>query len=141
MGGRLDGRPSWRLLWASSRPLSIAVLAWAVLDIIDGPLVVVALGAVVGAVPGAIEHGMASSDGDLLIFALLVAALVYGFSLVLDPIGAALGTAARQRITGRLQARLLAAVSGPIGVAHLENTEVLDRLARRRGHLDRVLSR
>jgi hypothetical protein len=49
---------------------------------------------------------------------------------VLDPVGAALGTAARVRITGRLQARLLTAVSGPVGVGHLEDAGVLDRLAR-----------
>ena len=43
-GSKLSGRQSFRLLWASSKPLSAAVLAWAALDTVDGPLVVAALG-------------------------------------------------------------------------------------------------
>src|SRR5262245_28959556 len=99
-GSKLSGRQSWRLLWASSRPLSLAVLAWAVLDTLDGPFVVAALGFVVGAVPQAVADGMSSAAGDRLIAALVVAAVLYAASLILDPIGSALGTAASQRITG-----------------------------------------
>ena len=134
-GGRLDGRPSWRLLWGSSRPLGIAVLAWAVLDIIDGPLVAFAFGYVVGAVPAAVTDGMSSAAGHRLVVALLVAALVYAFSLVLAPLGTALGTAVKQRVTGQLQARLLSAVTAPATVAHLEDQDTLDRLANAEGSL------
>ena len=134
-GERATGRQAWSLLWASSRTLSVLVVAWVVADALAPPLVVVTLGTVVGEVPGAVEHGMGSADGRRLVAALLVAALVYAFSLVVDPVGGALGTAARARITGRLQERLLAAVSGPVGVAHLEDSDVLDRLARAEGSL------
>jgi ATP-binding cassette subfamily B protein len=134
-GNRISGRQSWRLLWASSKPLSIAVLAWAALDTFDGPLVVASLGYVVGAIPGAIEDGMSSAAGDRLIAALVIAALLYAASLILDPIGAALGTAASQRITGQLQARLLTAVTAPSTVAHLEDQETLNRLASAEGSL------
>lgn len=82
------------------------MLAWALLDAIDGPLVVGALGYVVGAISNAVRDGMSSTAGHRLIAALIIAALVYGCSLILDPIGGALSTAARQRITGQLQARL-----------------------------------
>jgi ATP-binding cassette subfamily B protein len=61
--------------------------------------------------------------------------LLYAASLILDPIGAALSTAASQRITGQLQARLLTAVSAPATVAHLEDTETLNRLASAEGSL------
>ena len=44
-------------------------------------------------------------------------------------------TAASQRITGRLQARLLTAVTAPATVAHLEDTETLNRLASAEGSL------
>src|SRR5580692_4662432 len=134
-GTRISGRQSWRLLWASSRPLSVAVLAWAALDIVDGPLVVAALGYVVGAIPAAISGGLASAAGHRLILALVIAALLYAASLILDPIGAALGTAASQRINGQLQARLLAAVTAPATVAHLEDEETLNRLAAAEGSL------
>jgi ATP-binding cassette subfamily B protein len=123
------------LLWASSKPLSVAVLAWAVLDTFDGPFVVASLGYVVGAIPAAITGGMSSAAGDRLIAALVVAALLYAASLILDPIGAALSTAASQRITGQLQARLLTAVTAPATVAHLEDTETLNRLASAEGSL------
>ncbi len=134
-GGRPGGRQAWRMLWAAGRPLSVGVLAWGALDAIDGPLVVVALGAVVAAIPDVVSDGMASAAGRRLIVALVIAALVYAASLVLDPIGGALGTAVRQRITGQLQARLLRAVTAPVGIAHLEDPETLDRLASAEGSL------
>lgn len=134
-GSKISGRQSWRLLWVSSKPLSVAVLAWAVLDTFDGPFVVASLGYVVGAIPAAIENGMSSAAGDRLIAALVVAALLYAASLILDPIGAALSTAASQRITSRLQARLLTAVTAPATVAHLEDTDTLNRLASAEGSL------
>ena len=134
-GSRISGRQSWRLLWASSKPLSAGVLAWAALDIFDGPFVVAAFGFVVGAVPGAIRDGMSSAAGDRLTAALVVAALLYAGSLILDPVGGALGTAASQRIGGQLQARLLTAVTAPATVAHLEDQETLNRLASAEGSL------
>jgi ATP-binding cassette subfamily B protein len=134
-GTRLSGRQAWRLLWESSRPLSAAVLAWAAADAIDGPLVVAALGFIVGAIPGAVRDGMSSGAGHRLIGALIIAALLYAASLVLDPIGGALSIAARQRITGQLQARLLRAVTAPATVAHLEDQDTLNRLASAEGSL------
>jgi ATP-binding cassette subfamily B protein len=134
-GAAISGRQSWRLLWVSSKPLSLAVLGWAALDTFDGPLVVAALGYVVGAIPGAISGGMSSAAGDRLILALVIAALLYAASLILDPIGTALGTAASQRINGQLQARLLTAVTAPATVAHLEDQETLNRLASAEGSL------
>jgi ATP-binding cassette, subfamily B, bacterial len=113
----------------------VAVLGWAALDTFDGPFVVAALGYVVGAVPGAVEDGMSSAAGHRLIAALVIAALLYAASLILDPIGAALSTAASQRIGGRLQARLMDAVTAPATVAHLEDQETLNRLASAEGSL------
>jgi ATP-binding cassette, subfamily B, bacterial len=141
--GRLRGalRPdprairSWGLLWAADRRLAWATIGWAAATIAFPSLVVVALGFVVGAVPGAVEHGIGSSDGTTLIATLLVAAVVYGLSLMLDPVGEAIGTAVRSRLTGDLQGRLLRAVSGPVGIEHLEDPETLDRLADAEGSL------
>jgi energy-coupling factor transporter ATP-binding protein EcfA2 len=98
-------------------------------------IVVITLGLVVGAIPGTVEHGIGSAAGHRLITALVLAALVYGLSLIVDPVGNALGTAASARITGQVQERLLTAVAGPVGVSHLEDTAVLDRLARAEGSL------
>src|ERR1700722_3340193 len=130
-----SGRQAWSLLWAASRRLSFGVIACSVANALAPPLVVGALGAVVGQIPGAIKHGMSSAAGHRLIAALVIAALIYAVSLLLDPISGALGTAARSQLTGRLQQRLLAAVSGPTGINHLEDPDVLDRLARAEGSL------
>jgi ATP-binding cassette subfamily B protein len=134
-GSKLSGRQSWRLLWESSRALSLGVLAWAAADAVDGPLVVVALGVVVGAIPAAVAGGMSSPAGHRLIGALVIAAVLYTASLVLDPIGGALSTVAHQRITDRLQARLLRAVTAPATIAHLEDQDTLNRLASAEGSL------
>ena len=70
-----------------------------------------------------------------LIAALVIAALLYAASLILDPVGAALGTAASQRIAGQLQARLITAGAAPATVAHLQDQETLNRLASAEGSL------
>jgi ATP-binding cassette subfamily B protein len=134
-GSKLSGRQSWRLLWESSHPLSLGVLAWAAADAIDGPLVVAALGVVVGAIPAAVAAGLSSPAGHRLIAALIIAALLYTGSLILDPIGGALSTIAHQRITDRLQARLLRAVTAPATITHLEDQDTLNRLASAEGSL------
>jgi ATP-binding cassette, subfamily B, bacterial len=132
---RATGRQVWRQLWTTSRPLSVALVGWIVLNAVAPAAVVASLGLVVGAVPAAIKDGMGSAAGAVLIVALVVAAAIYGLSLILDTIGNAIGTAASARVTGRLQARLLTAVSGPVGIEHLEDASVLDRLARAEGSL------
>jgi ATP-binding cassette subfamily B protein len=134
-GERATGRQAWRLLWTSSRLLSFLVICWVVASAVMPAVVVGALGVVVGLLPGAIRGGLESAAGHRLVLGLLVAALVYAFSLILDPVGNALGAAAKARITGDLQGRLLASVSEPVGVAHLEDADVLDRLARAEGTL------
>jgi len=140
LNASLDGQPAQRTTDVApavgvKQPLSVAVLGWAALDTVDGPLVVAALGYVVGAIPAAITRGLSSPAGHRLIATLVTAALLYALSLMLDPLGAALGTAARQRITGQLQARLLNAVTAPVTVAHLEDQATLDRLASAEGSL------
>jgi ATP-binding cassette subfamily B protein len=134
-GERATGRQAWSLLWKSSHPLAAGVIAWMVAGALLPVAVVITLGLVVGAIPGTVSHGISSSDGHRLIAALVLAALIYALSLIADPVGNALGTAASARITSQLQERLLTAVSAPVGVDHLEDTEVLDRLARAEGSL------
>ena len=98
-GERATGRQAWRLLWASSRPLAAGVIAWMVAGALFPVAVVIALGLVVAAVPGAVTHGLGSADGHRLIMALVLAAVVYAVSLVLNPVGSAIGIAAKARIT------------------------------------------
>jgi ATP-binding cassette subfamily B protein len=133
--GRASGARAGLLLWRSGRGLSAVVIGWTVLGALTPALVVVALGLAVGRIPGTVAHGFGSPAGHALIVALVVAGAVYALSLILDPIGSALSTAALSRVTGQLQDRLLVAVSRPVGVGHLEDPVVLDRLARAEGSL------
>jgi ATP-binding cassette subfamily B protein len=134
-GEQATGRQAWGLLWKSSRRLATGVAAWMAAGAVFPTVVVITLGLVVGAIPGTVAHGISSADGHRLIMALVLAALVYGLSLIVDPVGSALGTASSARITGQVQERLLTAVAGPVGVGHLEDTDVLDRLSRAEGSL------
>jgi ATP-binding cassette, subfamily B, bacterial len=123
------------LLWSASPALAVATAVWMAASALLPAFVVVALGRVVAAVPPVIKSGLASGAGHRLVGALAVAALVYGLSLVLGPVEDAIGTAAKARITGDLQARLMTAVAGPVGVGHLEDPDVVDRVARAEGSL------
>ena len=130
---RPSGRRAWGLLWKTSKPLAVSVVAWVVAGAVVPVAVIWALGAVVGAVPGAVEHGMSSAAGHRLIWRLVWAALVYGLSLIVDPVGSSLGIAARSRITSEVQQGFMAAVTGPPGVGHLEDAAVVDRMTRAEG--------
>jgi hypothetical protein len=69
---------------------------------------------------------MGSPDGHRLIAALIVAALLYGVSLIVDPVGGTLGTAARQKITGQVQAPSLVLDGGCRNPARAAEAEVGD---------------
>jgi ATP-binding cassette, subfamily B, bacterial len=130
-----NGRVVVGQLWKASRPLSIAVAGWVVLGALAPSVVTISLGIVVGKVPAAARDGLGSPAGHSLIAHLVVTALLYAASLIVDPIGAGLRIAVRQKVTNSLQARLMAAVSSPIGTAHLDDPDVLDRLALAEGSL------
>lgn len=111
-GAGVCGWQAWRLLWGASRLVSAGVAAWVVASAVISPLVVASLGFVVGAVPAAVLQGMDSTAGQRLLELLAVAAVVYAASLVCDPIGGALGTAAARIIAllvllGSVSPRLL----------------------------------
>ncbi len=123
------------LLW-SAAPLH-AVLA-ACFIVAEGALpvlVLIAMGRMTGAIPGAVTHGLASPAGDRLVGALAVAGGVYALSLLRGPVEDALTAAATARVDAAMQRRLVAAVTAPVGIGHLEDPETLDRLASARGEL------
>ncbi len=124
-----------RLLLETSRSWSLAVALLGVANALLPLLVLVALGSVVGDLPGAIRHGMASSDGHRLELMLVLAIAAYLINLLIDPFHEVLMLTVRARLSDDLQSRLMAAVSGPIGVAHLEDPTLLDKLASARGQL------
>ncbi|HTU94253.1 MAG TPA: ATP-binding cassette domain-containing protein [Solirubrobacteraceae bacterium] len=123
------------LLWRSSRPLSALAIGFILAEGALPVLVVIAMGRVTGAIPGAVSFGLSSSHGRTLIVDLAEAGGIYALSLMRGPLEDALTAAATARVEAEMQRRLVRAVCAPVGIEHLEDREVLDRLASARGEL------
>lgn len=117
-----------RLLWETSRPLAVAVAAYAAAASVLPNLVLIAAGHVVGAVPAAAVGGLGSAAGRRLIAALAFTGVAYAGTLLLGPVQTSLGSVVKWRLVYHTQERLMAAVSRPTGIAHLEDPKVLDDL-------------
>src|ERR1700728_1051227 len=124
-----------RLLVESSKGWTAVLSIWVAASAALPILTLVALGVVVGRVPGAARFGLGSPDGHRLVTALVIAGAFFAGTLLLGPAQTALSSSIKVRLTYAMQSRLMAAVSGPVGIAHLEDPAVLDRLARAQGSL------
>ena len=98
-------------------------------------LVLIAAGHLVGSIPAAADHGLGSPAGHRLIVALAITGVAYAAALVLGPVQSSLSSVVKWRLVYRTEDRLIAAVSGPPGIAHLEDPKVLDDLALAQGQL------
>ena len=124
-----------RLMWETSHPLSFAVAGYAIAASIMPNLVLIAAGHLVGTIPAAARHGLGSAAGHRLVLALWLTGIAYAAALVLGPVQSALSSVVKWRLVYRTEDRLMAAVSGPVGIAHLEDPKVLDDLALAQGQL------
>ena len=124
-----------RLMWETSRPLSLAVAGYAIAASVLPNLVLIAAGHLVGEIPAAAQHGLGSAAGHRLVFALVVTGVAYAAALVLGPVQSSLSSVVKWRLVYSTEDRLIAAVSGPAGIAHLEDPKVLDDLAMAQGQL------
>jgi ATP-binding cassette, subfamily B, bacterial len=124
-----------RLLLASGKRWTAAVLLFVAASAIVPNLVLVSVGFMVGEVPAAARDGLSSPAGHALLIALAVAAGAYAVAVLLGPIQTALSTSLKWRLIYSMQGRLMTAVSQPVGIGHLEQPQMLDRLALARGQL------
>jgi ATP-binding cassette subfamily B protein len=122
-------------MWETSHPLSFAVAGYAIAASIMPNLVLIAAGHLVGTIPAASAHGLGSAAGHRLVLALAVTGALYAAALVLGPVQSSLSSVVKWRLVYRTEDRLIAAVSGPAGIAHLEDPKVLDDLALAQGQL------
>jgi ATP-binding cassette, subfamily B, bacterial len=123
------------LMWRASRRLSVLAALFVVAEGALPVLVLVLMGRVTGAIPGAVVNGLSSDDGHRLIVALAEAGAVYAMSLMRGPLEDALSTAVSARVEVLMSRRLVNAVSTPVGIEHLEDEQLLDRLASAQGQL------
>ncbi|ACU74665.1 ABC transporter related [Catenulispora acidiphila DSM 44928] len=124
-----------RLLASVSPALAWTVGAFVVAEAVLPNLTLIAMGRATGRIPAAARDGLSSGAGHSLLVALAVAGVCYGFSLLRGPAEDALSSVVRARMVVTLQRRLVTAVSAPAGIAHLEDSETLDRLANVQGQL------
>jgi ATP-binding cassette subfamily B protein len=124
-----------RLLAEASPVLLVLAVIFVVAESVLPPFTLVVIGHVTGDIPGAVTHGLGSPDGHRLDRALVVAGVAYALYLLRGPAEDMLSAASRARLTALMQRRLVRAVNAPAGIGHLEDPEVLDRLARAGGEL------
>jgi ATP-binding cassette, subfamily B, bacterial len=124
-----------RLLFETSKGWTLAVAGFVVASAVFPLLVLIALGLVIGDLPGAIRQGMNSAVGHRLELALVFVSVAYLANLLLGPYQDVLTLVVRSHLHDDLQTRLMAAVSEPTSVAHLEDPSLLDKLASARGQL------
>src|SRR5215210_653251 len=97
------------------------------------PAFSLATGALVQAVPGAVGRGVGSPAGHRVAVALLVTTLTYVLIQVVGPVRAMVGDILTRRIDASFAVDLMRAVSAPRGLAHLEDPQMLDRVAQAQG--------
>lgn len=113
-----------------------AKVAWLVVLVAVSPLLsltfTLASGALVGSVPGAVRGGFASEPGRRLVLALVVLGTAFVAQYAIEGIREVLAVVTGRSLDRVLKSRVLDATLGPPGVAHVEDADVLDAIARTR---------
>jgi len=115
--------------------LCVVILIWTLVVGVVPILVLISMSHVIADVPKAELFGLSSSSGHRLIGALVTFGFLFALSLAEGPSETALKMYTKSRVTFHLQERLMDAVNAPIGIEHLENSDVLDQLALAQGRL------
>jgi ATP-binding cassette subfamily B protein len=89
----------------------------------------------VGRIPAAFGHGFGSPPGHALMRSLVLVGVAFFVAMMATPFQEWLAATIKVRLTFALQTRLMRAVSEPVGIAHLEDPAVLDRVALANGTL------
>ncbi|HUQ39690.1 MAG TPA: ABC transporter ATP-binding protein [Acidimicrobiales bacterium] len=88
-----------------------------------------ASGRLIGSIPEAVRGGWDSSGGARMTTALTVLGIAFVLQYAAEGLREVLQWVAARRIDRRLKARVLDATLSPSGVAHLEDPEILDKIA------------
>jgi len=124
-----------RLVSDTNHGLTAAMVVYVLADGFLPIIALIALGRAVGKIPPAVEHGLGSPSGHALLVALVIGTTAYAVSLLRSPAEALLEAYCSAAMQTGMQRRLARAVCAPEGIEHLENPEVLDRLASASGEL------
>lgn len=94
-----------------------------------------ASGQLVGSVPSAVRGGFDSAGGRRLTQALVVLGAAFVLQYVIAGARDVVGSVLSRRLDRVLRARVLAATLDPSGVAHVEDAEVLDQVAKTKAEM------
>jgi ATP-binding cassette subfamily B protein len=130
------GRPRVQLLRiaaGANKPLAVLALAVVVLNGVLPTVFTLASGRLVGAIPAAVAGGFGSPGANRLLVALGVLAGVYLFQLAALPLFNLGLQALTRRVDRVIAQRVMLAILGPTGIAHLEDPELQDDVAKASG--------
>ena len=115
------------------RALIAALVVLAVASPLEMLAFTLASGSLVGSVAQAVEGGYASDAGRRVVASVVVLGIAFVLQYATSSAREALGRVAGRRVDRVLKARVLDATLLPSGVAHLEDPEILDKVAVTRG--------
>jgi ATP-binding cassette subfamily B protein len=95
-------------------------------------------GVIAGDIERAIRADQATLASSGIVPALVAATVVYLLMHVMGPVRDGVGTSLARRVDAAVTADVMEAMSRPRGVSHLEDAEVLDRLAQAQGEVTLV---
>jgi ATP-binding cassette, subfamily B, bacterial len=117
------------LIPGAGRGLCVALALLVVAEPVLSFAFMVAVGHLVGNVPGAVQGGFDSDAGRRLLTAVGVLGTTFVLSHALNGTRYALAETMGRRVNRIVRTRLLTATLGPPGVAHVEDPEILDKVA------------
>lgn len=118
-----------RLAPRASRGLTLWVVAVVAFTSLLPAALAVASGALVGSIGGAVAKGWGSPDGHRLVAAIAAVAGLFVLQQVSGPTLWSLAESLGRRVEGLLRTQVMATTLAPPGVAHLEDPDVVDRVA------------
>jgi ATP-binding cassette, subfamily B, bacterial len=124
--------PRWLLLksmLATSRPRTALVFFLVILLALLPTGFAFAAGALVGALPETVSHGLDSPAGSRLSTALTVVGVLFVAQQILASAMNGFGDALARRVVGHHVQRLMRATTSPATLAHLERPTYLDQIA------------
>ena len=117
-----------QLVLETDRKLALVL---AVLVVVGGLLPVafnLATGALIGSIPSAVENGMSSTAGSAMVTALATVAALFVIQEIGAPVRSLASAHLGRKLNLGLRERTMRAALAPIGVAHLEDPAMLDKV-------------
>jgi ATP-binding cassette subfamily B protein len=122
-------REMLRLLPRCGRPLLAGLVATVVVGACIAPVTALATGALVGNIPEAVRQGRGSPPADRALAGLAVLIGLLAAQQLLNAARQFVSYRAIKRIDGWLLGRVYEALHTPVGIAHLQDSTLLDDLA------------